>query len=65
MLLAGPAPSPAPAPAPAPATKSAQSLLANPDVRYLLALNGRNLVDQANRTPHQAAKLRPHIEASG
>jgi hypothetical protein len=40
-----------------------QMLLANPQVRYLLALNEPNLTDQANRTPQQAADLWPRLEA--
>lgn len=38
-------------------------LQANPAVRYLLALNEPNLVEQANCTPQQAADLWPRIEA--
>ncbi len=44
-------------------TQITQMLQANPEVRYLLALNEPNLVDQANRTPQQAADLWPRIEA--
>jgi hypothetical protein len=40
-----------------------QMLLANPQVRYLLALNEPNLIGQATRTPQQAAELWPRIEA--
>ena len=40
-----------------------QMLQANPQIRYLLALNEPNLTDQANRTPQQAADLWPRLEA--
>jgi predicted small lipoprotein YifL len=38
-------------------------LSANPGVGYLLVLNEPNLVDQANVTPQQAARLWPQYEA--
>lgn len=44
-------------------TQITQMLLANPQVRYLLALNEPNLIGQATRTPQQAAELWPRIEA--
>ena len=37
-------------------------LLANPEIRYLLALNEPNLNGQANRTPAEAAVLWPRLE---
>lgn len=40
-----------------------QMLLANPEIGHLLVLNEPNLVEQANRTPQQAAELWPRIEA--
>jgi hypothetical protein len=39
-----------------------QMLLANPQIRFLLALNEPNLTGQANRTPTQAAAFWPRIE---